>query len=701
MLKLPKGLKKKKKDKKSKKNQELFTEEELEQFKLRARQEAAEEEARKEAEASAGSSGSRPIAADDEWSKFNQLTTGIDSILKKTQGDLDRIKESSFFQRVVPKKPPPPVDSKPAEVEEEKEPEPELTEEEKAEQRRLALLKEAVVELSESEEESEEADDIFDTDYIDTLASGNVPLAYVPDSPEEEADLGPDPFDTAYADKLIKGPEVSKRGKKIVNIGPAVEVLTGKVEKVTATAKRPRRGPQNLLLESFDKGEAEPADEEGDAVVVPPEPQRPVLSLLDDPDDLIGDVPIDLSGSLHLQYLKQKEEEDEKKRIEVARQRELERDEFDELAVESLTKKDEVIVLAALEAVTLAPAIETATKWSEFEYEPKAIVELEDDDFGEENDDPFNTDYAASLVPEVDDDFDPRAEERRVSVPAVRPPVEAQKLTVKPKDLLSGSTSDLTDLSHVPVIAASESIDKEIDPFDTSAVSAIVLPKATEIKFLEKELLSDGGLKHSLSDPDFDPRGDEEPVKPAAASLAERKSSLCLNVGSAAPKTVGFAVNDNLLGSADTKPHKPLTPYYADKPVVDEPTDLLAVDESHDTKVLTPAAGGSNQTFADSFDSADPFDTSNVSSAIQPGRTELKLLENELIEPKHAPTTAVLDINSDSQELGLGGKVLTPQISLPTQESIDNVDPFDTSFASNLAPGQAEIKVLESELIHQ
>lgn len=99
------------------------------------------------------------------------------------------------------------------------------------------------------------------------------------------------------------------------------------------------------------------------------------------------------------------------------------------------------------------------------------------------------------------------------------------------------------------------------------------------------------------------------------------------------------------------------------------------------------------------FTADDPFDTSNVSEALVPGKTELKLLENELIEPTEQRHTAVLDINSDSQELGLGAKVLTPQISLPVEDSFDDIDPFDTSFASNIAPGQAEIKIIESELI--
>lgn len=366
MLKLPKGLKKKKKDKKSKKNQELFTEEELAAYKLREKQGAAEVVEHTSASGSSASAAnvnpsapqtvvtSTPAQAgdEDEWSKFNALTTGVDSILKKTQGNLDRIKESSFFQRVAPK----PEPTKTTTVQHHAEPaEPivdatvqslESSAPKQSEEERF--LANAVVELSESEEESEEGEDIFDTAYIDTLAKANVEL-YVPESPEEEFDAGPDPFDTAYAEKVINGPEVSKRGKKLVNIGAAVEVLTGRVEKVAQSSgsRRPRRGIQNLLLGSFDEGTAGGGAEAGltaEEVVV--------QSLLDAiPDDILGG-PIDLTGSLHINYLK---EQREKAAVEEERQLELQLendtnsnnedidDEFNELAAEGLTKQVHVL----------------------------------------------------------------------------------------------------------------------------------------------------------------------------------------------------------------------------------------------------------------------------------------------------------------------------------------------------------------------
>lgn len=753
MLKLPKGLKKKKKLKK--KDKELFTEEELEQFKkdqeakkLAEQQDQSQIKEQGQQTKQPTASTSKPNTDEDEWSKFTQLTSGIDSILKKTQGDLNRIKEKSFFQKVESPKPKPAVKLEKEKAEEvEKEQKPTLTVEELEEQRRLEALRAAVVELSESENESEDGDDIFDTNYIDELASGNLPLAYIPDSPDENTDLGPDPFDTNFAEKVIKGPEVSKRGKKIVNIGSAVEVLTGRVENIginKEALKRPRRGPQNLLLSSFDQDkdptEEEITFEEIKSVVTE---EKPLLSLLDDSSDVIVDAPIDLGhlDTRYLEFLKKKQEEE--KEIERLR-KEAERDEFDDLATESLTKpKSDVIVIDPSTLIIESIPIEPSNWKSEFEQQAElGIVDIYDDDIEEIDVDPFDTEFVATVVREKsidddDDDFDPRAGEEPVepeSIAKIQPQFQST-LTVKQKDLLSGSTSDLTDssLSHIPVISASKSIEKEIDPFDTSNISALVQPKETEIKYLEQELLSDSGLKHSISDPDFDPRSDEKVIQSqlqqTKVSTAERKSSLSLNISNQLSKTVGFDVSGSGANSVNSEgKKKPLTPYYTDKSIEEIVTetfggdisdsdfdpravtpnenqtqkpDLLSVNEKNiDIKVLTPATTTSQD---EEITVEDPFDTSNASALLVPGKAELKLIENEFIETVKitGAATNVLDINSDSQELGLGGKVLTPQITLPTEDSFDDIDPFDTSFASNTAPGQAEIKIIESELIHK
>lgn len=419
---------------------------------------------------------------------------------------------------------------------------------------------------------------------------------------------------------------------------------------------------------------------------------------------------------------------------------------------------------------------------------PGAIY-VSDDEEENPDDDPFNTNYAEQVIKkttvlEEDDDFDPRADEEAGSFGA------GASLAAPARDLLAGSATDLSQVVPAP-LAPTLSVDQEpedFDPFDTSAVTALVQPKATELRFLERELLNEsgGGLKHSLSDPDFDPRADQDQnpppvVQPAKAKVdqiqpepefdaARRKSSLSLNIQA---KSVGFLVPaPDLLGVGNEAGanKKPLTPYYApasksieekdaedvdpfdtsyvpeaklsdielkhiendlikSEPVVSTlrhsisdpdfdprapPTPvpaevLLAVEENIDIKVLTPAqerkkltnsaGGGAGDSEEEDID---PFDTS-IAANLRPGETELKLLENELLpETAKAQTvTDVLDVLSDAQELGLGDKVLTPSTHAKPALPAPEIDPFDTSIAENLGPGETEIKLLESELIER
>lgn len=230
MHKITKGLKKKKKGKKSKKGEdELFKPEELENYRREHQSSSAE-----------------PAVQNEEWKKFIALTSEVDDILKKTQGDLDRIKSTSFFQRK-------PTESEVKKLEEAKE-------QEAVEQEREVKLESppqpcGIVELSESESEEEENDTVFDTNYIDVIASGEVKLAYIPESPTEQP--GDDPFDTSIAERAILGPEVERKGRKLVPLGAAVEVLTGRVQLPTCATKRPISKRQilkerDLLLGSFE-----------------------------------------------------------------------------------------------------------------------------------------------------------------------------------------------------------------------------------------------------------------------------------------------------------------------------------------------------------------------------------------------------------------------------------------------------------------
>ncbi|XP_063709700.1 protein stoned-A [Culicoides brevitarsis] len=682
MLKIP-GLKKKKKGKK-KKDQELFTEEELEQYK--------QEQARKAALAANGNNDHETHATeavheateekteesseqtnDEEWSRFAALTTGIDSVLKKTQDDLDRIKSHSFFQRVAPK-PDEPKNTEPQEPEED---------EETKKERLMEALKNAVVELSESEAEESDVDDasIFDADYLEKV---ELPDAFIPESPTFEEPEGDDPFDTGYAEKVIKGPEVSKSGKKIVNIGAAALVLTGAVDNLpkSALVKRPkRRQLKNLLLSSFD-AENEDPEEKGEEEKV--EEKHNQLDDLFEIEDDAKNVEIDLTVSLHVKYQEKKEEPEPAEDgvdSEVLKEFDAlneEDDEFAQLAAESLHKPAEVIqVIEAIPVLEAKPP--ESTDWAEFEQtedvlEIKGIeTELETP---VDDDDPFNTTFVEAVLPKVDS-FEELARESiskplkeppparpappRPGPPPPRPPpAEINLMEGNPsisitnddditRDELARRKSSLSlsisaknvqfavptpdplksDIEFSTLIKKpltpyypkeDEADDEEayVDPFDTSFVPN-VQPSQLELNYIEKEMLK------NLEDDDFDPRAvTPEPKIPLPAA---------------------------------TKPVEPIpeTPKAPEDPFGNEIFDddkysaLAIIDDSH-------------------------------KSVAKPDADQLDILTNTLAD-------AAVDV-----------KVLTPINQADSFEMAD-IDPFDTTFAENIRPGEAELKLIESELI--
>lgn len=763
MLKLPKGLKKKKKGKKSKRKgeEELFTEEELEKYRREHQQQQAE-------------SGEGSAKENEEWSKFKDLTTGIDTVLKKTQGDLDRIKSTSFFQRVQPKEPEPEVKKPPTR------PVVEVTE---ADFPQLAQSNAADVDddkseygLTDDESERDEQDDIFDTSYVDAVERGEVKLAYVPDSPEEFQDDGL--FDTSHVDALIKGQEnKGKGGKKTLDIGVAVEVLTGRIDNLTLTTKKSKRAiPGDLLLES--------TDAEVPVAIKPIESEQIETSILDADTDIPITTPIDLSVSLHTTLTQESKKDSQEDTFELGDTNtkqtpgEEEDDEFTLLATESLDTKTEVLKLEEKE-IKLEPVVQES--WSAFEADKiesvfaEGIVEDQIDvDPYIDQDDPFDTSFAEAVIPttvkvnpepailEDDEDFDPRAEEfkekfnnrRKSSVRihltnplGIRESItsddindpEESKVT---RDLLGGSTTDLTQLGDSPLNPL-DANNTDIDPFDTTIVDKVVAPGKVELKLLEQELIgaTPAPIYRVPSDPDFDPRADE-PKEP------ERRASRPENL--TVSKSVGFNIDEEP-GSLDTKtkPTKPLTPYYTREVSISEDTNesseatdkvtegLIRTRSDEDlsstvkyqtkrrhseypqpvnakvnlktsdilnsgnceiqAKVLTPAGPQPVRNSIQEVEE-DPFDTS-FAADIKPSKTELKLLAKEFdIGDSKTSSEDNQDLLEPSDDI-FQVKALTPEPADLTQ-SQEDFDPFDTSFATSLNPGKTELKLLESEFLN-
>ncbi|KAK5643377.1 hypothetical protein RI129_007222 [Pyrocoelia pectoralis] len=776
MHKITKGLKKKKKGKKSKhKEEELFKPEELEAY-------------RKEHQVSVSEQG-EPATANDEWKKFNAITAGIDSFLKKTQDDLDRIKSTSFFQRV-----PPPSEQK-REQERVREDKQQQIGQEKEKEKEVKPEEPGIVQISETESEEEDEEDIFDTTYIDAIAAG----------------------------------ELKRKGKKLVPLGAAVEVLTGRVQAPTCVPiKRPstrRTIPKekDLLLSSFDDN----ANSLTDVTCKSQPDSKP--SLLDDNAPLsLADEPINLNKTLH-RITPTPPAEVTTSTTQPINQTLIQQ--FDVIGNVPLEDEDdEEFALLAAESInkTVSPAIllNTAVEqpkdtWQAFQEELKAKKE----DTEEVESDPFDTTFAENAIPgkfelklieneilSVDDDvdFNPRIEDKlndliknTVDVQVTNsfrvPESGVNTLQLKHRDLLGGSSTDLSKLGTRPLTPANENYVEYCDPFDTTTVESATVPGQTELKFLEKELLSD----INNSDDDFDPR---------AENNYSRKAS------GASVKIVNFTlplpeVNATLLPnpSQDEKRHpKPLTPYYvrgdsllqqtvvdkdneseeedpfdtsfvvsttpgkaelkiieselfsadntlkhsisdqdfnprdekqvaiakvvqtikeiSDRPKVSfyiEPqVDLLGVDDEVSTKVLTPASIRALDTEDVPYE--DPFDTS-IACNILPGKAELKLLETELIQTHSELKRVLTDPNFDPREdtISISSATLVqekPKVSIPDllEHTVDHVsvkaltpigvpnlvdfndlevDPFDTSFANNIGPGQTELKLLESELM--
>lgn len=241
------------------------------------------------------------------------------------------------------------------------------------------------------------------------------------ESPTEQAE-GDDPFDTTIAERAILGPAVERKGKKLVPIGAAVEVLTGRVQAPTCATKRPastkRRvlKEQNLLLGSFD-------DNANSIITAPDSP--PKKTLLDDDEPLpLADEPVDLSKSLHINRTPTPQEDKENKKeqdiiaeFDVIKKDDAESDddEFALLAAESLSKP----------TINVSPipltngAVEKPSDWKPFGEKEKQNEEGDGDD-------PFDTTFAENILPgkaelrviekeilNADDlDFNPRAGEK-------------------------------------------------------------------------------------------------------------------------------------------------------------------------------------------------------------------------------------------------------------------------------------------------
>ena len=714
MHKLAKGLKKKKKSKKGKKGEEEdeFDPEELERYR-RERAEAQEKAAAAAAsdensgEAASGS-GAPASGGSDEWQKFQALTAGVDSILKKTQGDLDRIKSTSFFQRKAPVEDQKHKKQKEVEAEEEEarskakrwvgfdkdgnpiEQDIEEGDEEGNEDKRknLGVSHEGFVDVPDDDDEQEGSaeEDIFDTTYVDVLQNIDVQLAYIPDSPTEE-ETGDDPFDTTSADKVLK--TVDKKGNKLVSLGNAVEVLSGRIDYVsTCKISRPRKTQtQNLLLDDFNESETlTEGDVTGEALEVE-------KTLLDDDSDL-PDIPVDLTklppvlprpvtptANGHVD-IKPAEAPLDLSEFEVLKEKSIleEIPDLDDAEFDITGAADEppVSLQAAEDPFgTKEPGeVNFEAEIIEASFEAATFVNEED---------PFDTTFADNILPgKAELKFIEKELEElppsEVSISLTDPSglkrdYETGLLSSDPssdfnvdrraradkQDLLGGSCTDLTQLADQPIAPAEEIT--YVDPFDTSGIQELP-PGQTELKFLEQELLGEAkkivGSSDSIDDDDFDPRKEESAPKKSAPP----------------PRPQGIVHQASAGAPAQSAPPKPSFQVNFD---VDE---VPVVEEE-----LPSAIRGRKPSRPEIL-----------------GLSAARTVGFELPTPSKRPDL----LQTSDEEKSISSKPLTPyysqkslEESLPEEGHVEeaNVDPFDTSFVAKAAPGKTELKLIESELL--
>ena len=217
---------------------------------------------------------------ENDWARFQALTSGVDAIVKQKKDDLDSLKVTSYYQRkktqdeieedarlARPKNLVGARKKKWVDLDQEgfeeregviveevsdgdmseqdfEEDQPDLVEEKESSDFVVTPEEEenAPEEEGNKDEEQEEEEDIFNTEFVnEQLAVLDMKLNEIPDSPVDE---GPDVFDTNYASDIVKKAEKERiKQEKAENdkvrfgyIAAAADVLTGKAAAVDSSA---------------------------------------------------------------------------------------------------------------------------------------------------------------------------------------------------------------------------------------------------------------------------------------------------------------------------------------------------------------------------------------------------------------------------------------------------------------------------------
>ena len=709
----------------------------------------------------------------DDWKLFQSLTTGVDHLIQKTSTDLKEIKEESYFQQKEVKV----VDNTQAGLErrkleekrkekgknwvdlesgsfedfdgavedfdedkkkkrqqaddgedeeegglDEKKPETEEKGKEEEEEK-PELFKEPSID----EFDADEDEDIFNTDFVTAVTTGEVKLAVIPDSPTYDDDED-DPFNTTIADVIVKkDKEVKKKEQtklKFTGLSAVADVLAGKADKLDKSQlehqvkkKRRRANRINLIADEADDVTAVEDLAEDLGPDTAPELQ---IDILGDLGNTNSEQALGVPGGKGLLATTptspskvEENKDDSAGKVDLS--------EFEDILGLG-DSKDTVVDLTSNIAI-LAGEFATAAEEEEDDFdaafdalahESVTKTRLEELEKQFENDDIFDTSGAdkvlqlASLIDKVEDKPEPEL-------------VFEDPFDTSAYDHITGEVETELEfdslVSRAPTTATSLTADSKSPSVVTGAGSSVFSSGAPEeaqnsegwAAFVDKSKPPPRPAPPAPRRPPLPPsvyvHPDDRPETPSVVIKAPSTESLKSWNNAVADQLIRKSVSDALLEEEQEEEDDPFdTKGY--EGIVGEPEDPFDTSKvGQDSKDKEENNEGEKEELPDC---EDPFDTTAVDGVIEKSRETERALEK-------ARQPLDLLTEGDDGPAAEGDDLVTLQ---PVSKDVSNpeVDPFDTDFAAEVLPdkgdpfdtthvkgelGKAEIKALEEEFLDQ
>ena len=670
----------------------------------------------------------------EDWKAFQNLTSGVDSLVKKTQEKENEFKAKNRKEvKVVDKTWKAEKQRKrkkqsqwvnldsdgfeefdgeldqviASEDEDESEKSPSNQHSGEQEQAEVEVKPE-VVEQEAEPVDVDDDDDLFNTDFVNAITSGDVKLAVIPDDPKYDDE--DDPFNTSFADQVVQKQKEEQRKEesrlKFTGLSAVADVLAGKAQtidksavEVTVRSKRRRANRINLIadeaqevtaLEDIDvdhRAETQVTEEPvvpnvqvdillGDldgtvpnrellATTPSPCPVSPQAAGSNNTDDKVDVSEFEtLDNSAHAGHLTSnvailsgefaKPVEEEEDEFDAA---------FDALAHESVTKykleelekqfeDDDIFDTTCADKI-----LQLASLTDKVEEEPEPEIVFED---------PFDTSAYEHITAEVEEELEFESLANREADNFLQQPEDnSNKKNTHPDSSIFGSSGQAPDAP---------------------------LPDEGWVAF---------EVKKKPPRPAAPPRAPKRPPPPPVLSVDPSSRPETPSVVVKAPSTESIkswncTTADNLIKKSEKAAAEALVEQ-------EEEFDPFDTSNFQDEKEIT------------NFE--DPFDTSAVDGVIgidNEEQTQPKELQKEEEEEESENEEEEVPDPFDVITCIQGKENLTEVPIKPAPQELEEADPFDTSFATEVLPnkgdpfdtsyvsgdpGKAELKALEEELL--